>query len=66
MNATFVGMDSWERPVYKCEDGTYIKDVNPIEGVEPELCTSANNEHDGEPDTHVNEKITLLPRRVVW
>ena len=32
----------------------------------PELCTCANNEPDGEPDTHVNGEITLLPRRVVW
>ena len=23
MDANFVGMDSWDRPVYKCEDGTY-------------------------------------------
>ena len=66
MKADFVGMDAWERPVYKCEDGVYIKDVNPRCEFKPELCTCANNEPDGEPDTHVNEEITLLPSRVVW
>ena len=66
MDANFVGMDSWDRPVYKCEDGTYIKDVNPLSAVKPELCTCANNDPDGEPHTHVNEEITLLPSRVVW
>lgn len=66
MNANFVGMDSWDRPVYKCENGIYIKDVNPQGGVKPELCTCANNDPDGEPDSHVNEEIDLLPSRVVW
>ena len=66
MNAVFVGMDAWDRPVYKCEDGVYIKDVNPRAGFDPELCTCANNDPDGEPDTHVNNEITLLPSRVVW
>lgn len=66
MNANFVGMDAWDRPVYKREDGTYIKDVNPRGGFNPELCTCANNDPQGEADTHVNEEITLLPSRVVW
>ena len=66
MNANFVGMDGWDRPVYKCEDGVHIKDVNPRGGFNPELCTCANNDPDGEPDTRVNEEITLLPSRVVW
>ena len=66
MKADFVGMDAWDRPVYKREDGVYIKDVNPRCDFKPELCTCANNEPDGEPDTYVNEEITLLPSRVVW
>ncbi len=66
MKAGFVGMDTWDRPVYKGEDGTYIKDVNPRDGFNPELCTCANNDPQGESDTHVNEEITLLPSRVVW
>ena len=66
MKADFVGMDAWDRPVYKREDGVYIKDVNPRCEFKPKLCTCVNNEPDGEPDTHVNEEITLLPSRVVW
>lgn len=46
----FVGMDSWDRPVYRDDIGTLWKDVDPRAGMEPDLCTS-DNEFDGEPDT---------------
>ena len=31
----FVGMDSWDRPVYKDDSGTLWKDVDPRAGVKP-------------------------------
>lgn len=64
--AQFVGIDSWERPVYKLEDGRLIKDVDPRPQAEPELCFSSNNEFDGEPDYHVEMAVKLLPKRVTW
>lgn len=51
MNAKleFVGIDSWDRPVYKDENGTLWKDINLGQGV-PLLYSACNNEFDGEPD----------------
>ena len=69
----FVGMDSWERPVYKDDIGTLWKDVDPRAGMEPNLCTSVNNEFDGEPDRGMKylEKyrgvtVAFDPERIVW
>ena len=36
----FIGMDSWDRPVYKDDLGTLWKDVVPRAGMKPDLCTS--------------------------
>lgn len=66
MNAKFIGMDSWSRPVYECEDETLIKDIDPRADRPPVLCTSVNNAFDGEPDMPVKKDITLLPKRITW
>ena len=50
LHLKFVGMDSWTRPVYKDDSGTLWKDVDPRARMQPDLCTSVNNEFDGEPD----------------
>ncbi|RKI44371.1 hypothetical protein D7V86_01495 [bacterium D16-51] len=69
----FVGMDSWDRPAYKDDGGTLWKDVDPRAGIKPNLCTSVNNEFDGEPDTDMKylEKyrgvaVAFEPERIVW
>lgn len=64
--AMFIGMDSWDRPVYKLFDGTLIKDVNPREQFEPDLHYSSDNDFDGEPSFRIGRLIKLLPQRVVW
>lgn len=68
----YIGMDSWDRPVYKDENKTLWKDVDPREDLSPNLYTSANNELDGEPDTPMSifEKykqvqIEFVPERMV-
>lgn len=68
----YIGTDSWDRPVYKDENKTLWKDVDPREDLPPNLCTSANNEFDGEPDMpmRVFEKykqvqIEFVPERIV-
>lgn len=73
MHLKFVGMDSWDRPVYTDDMGTFWKDVNPRARMQPDLCTSVNNEFEGEPDTGMKylEKyqgvtVAFEPERIVW
>lgn len=63
---TYVGSDSWDRPVYQDSDGTLYVDVDPREGWQPNICTKCNNEFDGEPDCPVSAEIEFAPCRVVW
>ena len=70
---TFIGMDGWDRPVYKDESGRLWKDVDPRRRCAPNLCTSVGNEFDGEPDTNMcylkkydGAELVFIPERVVW
>lgn len=54
LNIKFIGIDNWDRPVYKDENGRILKDTNLGIG-EMALCTSSNNSFYGEPDTPINE-----------
>ena len=70
---TYIGMDSWDRPVYREADGKLWKDVSPVKHMKPDLCTSVDNEYDGEPDnnTYYIEKyngvrVTFVPERITW
>ena len=69
----FKGMDSWDRPVYEDENGKLWKDVDPRKNREPDLCTSQNNEFEGEPSTNMcyikayeNAEIEFIPKRITW
>lgn len=69
----YKGMDSWSRPVYEDEHGTLWKDVDPRKDREPDLCTSVNNDFDGEPDTNMyyiqryeNAELEFIPERITW
>lgn len=73
MILTFIGMDGWDRPVYKDSTGRLWKDVNPTKDYAPELCTSVDNEFDGEPDCSMGSmkryegvKVVFSPERVIW
>lgn len=68
-----LGRDSWNRPVYKDDDGVLWKDVSPRADQNADLCTSVGNEFDGEPDTNMkyikkyqNVSVTFIPERDVW
>ncbi len=67
LTLTFVGYDSWDRPVYKHGNTLYV-DVSPLSYINPEICTKYNNEFDGEPDTSIKDgtEIQFVPDRVVW
>lgn len=63
----FIGLDSWDRPVYMA-NGVFYVDVDPRRRYRPNTCTKCNNEFDGEPDTPISEKIEVEfePSRYLW
>ncbi len=72
MTLNFKGYDSWDRPVYECNERLFV-DVDPRSFRSPEICTKCNNEFDGEPDTPIevmekykNVKVIFNPQRIVW
>lgn len=72
MKLEYIGTDSLDRPVYKDENKTLWKDLDPREDLPPNLYTSANNEFDGEPDTPMSVlgkykqvQIEFVPERMV-
>ena len=58
---SFIGVDSWDRPVYKDESGQFWKDVNLGSGV-PYLHNSADNEFDGEPDMPIEGEYEIIKK----
>ncbi len=62
LELTFIGVDSWSRPVYKDQNECLWKDVELTsteldEGDEVDksiLCTSTGNAFNGEPNTHMS------------
>jgi len=68
LELTFVGIDSFSRPVYKSIEGYLYVDVNPQPGSPPEICTKCNNDFEGEPDWSVPDTTELVfsPSRYVW
>ena len=58
LKVKFVGVDNWDRPVYKDEKGTIYKDTNLGVG-EIDLHTSSNNSFYGEPDMPIKENTQI-------
>ncbi len=46
---TFIGIDGWDRPVFRDPNGKLWKDVT-LGSSTPSLCSAYNNDFDGEPD----------------
>lgn len=65
---TYVGMDSWSRPVYEDPDGRLWKDTDPRSHVPASLYSACNNALDGEPDCPwpFRKPFKLLPKRRTW
>jgi len=55
----FIGVDGWDRPVYRDESGRLWKDVNLGDG-EPYLHSSSDNEFDGEPDMPIRVEFEIV------
>ena len=55
----FIGIDSWDRPVYKDDSGKLWKDVNLGKGA-PYLHNSVDNTFDGEPDSPLKGEFEII------
>lgn len=64
---SFVGCDSWDRPVYESNGQLYV-DVDPRKEYPPNICTKYNNDFDGEPDIPFRkyEEVEFIPKRYTW
>ena len=70
----FLGMDSWDRPVYEDETGTLWKDVSIRAGSMHRNCVRQTETiFDGEPDVpmsamkkYANAEIQFIPERILW
>lgn len=67
LHLEYIGRDSWERPVYKCDGKLYV-DVDPHQNRPADICTKSNNEFDGEPDCPISNDIEVIfiPSRNTW
>ena len=55
----FIGIDYWDRPVYRDESGDIWKDVNLGCG-NPSLHDSTNNDFDGEPGCPIDDEFEII------
>lgn len=62
----YIGLDSWDRPVYKDSKKRLWKDVDPLSKCEPNLCSAQYFEAEPENPWPAKKKFELLPNRVVW
>jgi len=58
LNIQFIGVDNWDRPVFRSEKGILYKDVNLGNG-NLALYTSCNNKFEGEPDYPIDGNINV-------
>lgn len=66
LKLTFLGRDSWSRPVYEGGDGRLYVDTDPRADRPPSICTKLNDAFDGEPDVPVRADFDFMPRRDTW
>lgn len=59
----FIGIDSWDRPVYQDESGRLWKDVNLGSGV-LSLHSASGNDFDGEPDMPMKDEYEITKGEV--
>ena len=57
----YIGIDDWDMPVYKDQNGKLWKDTN-LGDREPSLYKSSNNEIDGEPDYPINAEYKFITK----
>ena len=67
LKLTFIAMDKWSRPVYKCDNGKLYVDTDPG-CVYPAIHTKSSNEIEGEPNYPISDDIEIIfiPSRITW
>jgi hypothetical protein len=55
----FIGIDDWDRPIYRDNTGKLWKDVNCGCG-EPYLCSATGNDFYGEPDYPISKTWQIV------
>ncbi len=58
LKVVLIGIDNWDRPVFKDEKGNLYKDTNLGTGCLA-LCTACNNDFYGEPEVPLNDNIEI-------
>ncbi len=58
LNVKFIGIDDWDRPVYKDKKGNLYKDVNLGRGI-ISLCTVCNDDFYGEPHIPIKDDVKI-------
>ena len=62
LKLSYIGIDSWDRPVFQDESGKLWKDINLGDGV-PSLHRSVDDEFDGEPDYPLRREYVIIKDR---
>lgn len=60
LKLTYLGEDSWSRPLYRDQHQHLWKDVGCGMTAHPSLYPSANNEFDGEPDMPIEQEHVII------
>lgn len=65
---TYIGTDSWSRPVYEDTAGKLYVDTDPRAHRAPAICTKYQNQFEGEPDTPIADDVQIVfsPQRYTW
>ena len=56
----FIGVDGWDRPVYRDEDGELWKDVNLGSGTPYLHNVAPRGDFDGEPDSPIKDEYEII------
>lgn len=67
LRLTYLGRDSWSRPVYECGGRLYV-DIDPRADRHPAICTKQDNDFDGEPCDPIpsGAEVEFIPHRDTW
>lgn len=60
LRLTYVGDDSWSRPVYQDQHGHLWKDIDLGDSEQPNLTSATNNEFEGEPNLPIDCEFIIL------
>ena len=63
LELSYIGEDSWSRPVYKDQFGCLWKDIGLGDYEQPSLHAAVNNDFDEEPDQPIGREFVIIKPR---